>query len=113
MPRPMSGSRLAPKTMKIIARITSSSGSPRLPMVRLLVRLARRRTSGIVPSIIAGLLVFAPAATLYGQFTTKVSLVEVYATVTDANGRLVTGLTASDFRVSEDGRPQTVTTFAF
>jgi VWFA-related protein len=38
--------------------------------------------------------------------------VEVYATVTDANGQPVTGLEAGDFQVSEDGRPQTITAFA-
>jgi Ca-activated chloride channel family protein len=42
-----------------------------------------------------------------------VTLVEVYATVTDSSGRPVTGLTAADFRVTEDGRPQAITTFAF
>jgi Ca-activated chloride channel family protein len=40
-----------------------------------------------------------------------VNLVEVYATVTDRQGGPVTGLTAADFRVSEDGSPQTITTF--
>lgn len=40
------------------------------------------------------------------------SLVEVYATVTDPRGQLVEGLTAADFRVSEDGVPQTITAFA-
>ena len=46
------------------------------------------------------------------QFASGVNLVEVYATVTDPNGQVVTGLTADDFQVSEDGRPQTITTFA-
>jgi Ca-activated chloride channel family protein len=36
----------------------------------------------------------------------------VYATVTDREGSLVTGLRASDFAVSEDGVPQQITTFA-
>ena len=39
-------------------------------------------------------------------------LVEVYASVTDASGEPVTGLTQADFVVSEDGRPQEITTFA-
>jgi Ca-activated chloride channel homolog len=47
-----------------------------------------------------------------GQFTSGVDLVEVYATVTDADGRVVTGLEAADFRVSEDGRPQMITAFS-
>jgi Ca-activated chloride channel family protein len=46
------------------------------------------------------------------QFSSRVQLVEVYATVTDANGQPVTGLRQSDFEVFEDGRRQEVTTFA-
>ena len=46
-------------------------------------------------------------------FTSGVQLVEVYATVTDAKGELVTGLRQSDFEVLEDGVSQEVTTFAF
>jgi Ca-activated chloride channel homolog len=36
----------------------------------------------------------------------------VYASVTDAAGEPVTGLTQADFIVAEDGRPQEITTFA-
>ncbi len=39
-------------------------------------------------------------------------LVEVYASVTDAAGEPITGLTRADFAVIEDGEPQDVTTFA-
>jgi Ca-activated chloride channel family protein len=46
------------------------------------------------------------------QFTTGVNLVEVYATVTDREGRAIEGLSAGDFLVSEDGVPQAITTFA-
>lgn len=48
----------------------------------------------------------------YGQFTGGVDLVEVYATVTGADGRPLAGLTAADFRVAEDGSSQTVSAFA-
>jgi Ca-activated chloride channel homolog len=51
------------------------------------------------------------AALAYGQFTSGVNLVEVYATVTDAAGAPVTGLTAADFHVSEDGAPQAIAAF--
>ena len=56
------------------------------------------------------LVAFEPAA--YGQFTSGVNLVEVYATVTDRQGEPVTGLTADDFRVAEDGFSQRITAFA-
>jgi len=46
------------------------------------------------------------------RFSGGVQLVEVYATVTDAEGEPVTGLTRGDFEVYEDGRRQDVTTFA-
>ena len=46
------------------------------------------------------------------QFSSSVQLVEVYATVTDANGELVTGLRQSDFELYEDGVPQEVSAFA-
>jgi Ca-activated chloride channel family protein len=49
---------------------------------------------------------------LYAQFTSGVNLVEVYATVTDRQGEPVTGLTAADFSVSDDGTRQAITAFA-
>jgi Ca-activated chloride channel family protein len=52
------------------------------------------------------------ATLLAAQFSSGVSLVEVYATVTDRAGRPIPALTAGDFRVAEDGAPQVVTAFA-
>lgn len=52
------------------------------------------------------------ARPLAAQFTSRVSLVEVYATVTDSAGRLVTNLRQDDFTVEEDGVRQTVQAFA-
>lgn len=40
------------------------------------------------------------------------NVVEVYATVTDRDGQPVAGLTAADFQVAEDQRPQEITAFA-
>ena len=57
-----------------------------------------------------GLVVFA--APIAAQFASGVNLVEVYATVTDRMGEPVAGLTAADFRVAEDGTPQSITAFA-
>ncbi len=49
---------------------------------------------------------------LQAQFASGVNVVEVYATVTDASGQPVTGLTREDFVVRENGEPQQVTAFA-
>ncbi len=46
------------------------------------------------------------------QFSSRVQLVEVYASVTDAAGEPVKGLGQDDFVVTENGQPQAVTTFA-
>ena len=49
---------------------------------------------------------------LGAQFRSSVNAVEVYAAVVDRNGAPVTGLTRADFTLLEDGRPQTISTFA-
>ncbi len=46
------------------------------------------------------------------RFRTRVDLVNVTATVTDATGRFVSGLRREDFLVYEDGEPQQVTHFS-
>jgi Ca-activated chloride channel family protein len=45
------------------------------------------------------------------QFTSGVNLVEVYASVTDAEGNPITGLTQSDFELRENGELQTIANF--
>src|SRR4051812_10341854 len=104
MPRPSPGSRFAPKMTMIIARMTSSSGRPRRPMVRLL-------EAAIVPLFLSATGAVGIARP-YAQFTSGVNLVEVYASVTDSTGEPVAGLRASDFKVLEDGVTQTISTFA-
>lgn len=49
---------------------------------------------------------------LFAQFSSGVQLIEVYATVTDASGEVVTGLRQSDFQVFENDRPQEISAFA-
>lgn len=44
-------------------------------------------------------------------FRSGVDLTSVNATVTDADGQLVSGLTADDFEIFEDGDPQPITQF--
>lgn len=45
------------------------------------------------------------------QFSSQVQLVEVYATVTDAKGEMLTGLRREDFEVYENNQLQDVSTF--
>jgi Ca-activated chloride channel family protein len=52
-----------------------------------------------------------PVAAGAPQFTSGVSAVEVYVSVTDGKGEPVTGLTEADFRVEEDGVPQVIRMF--
>ena len=49
---------------------------------------------------------------VFAQFSSGVQLIEVYATVTDAKGELVTGLGQSDFQVFENDHPQEISAFA-
>ena len=51
------------------------------------------------------------AATAQTRFRARLDLVQVTVSVTDAEGRLVTGLTKDDFQVWEDGVEQEVTQF--
>ncbi len=53
------------------------------------------------------------AAIACGQFRAGVSLVRVDAEVVDAGGHVVTGLTKDDFRVLDEGMPQTLVNFNF
>jgi Ca-activated chloride channel homolog len=64
-------------------------------------------------------LVVASAAVVPGQqdpippgFRTGANTVAVYATVTDARGRLVPDLTRDDFEIRDNGRPQPITLFS-
>ena len=75
----------------------------------------------IVPRMIRGIIAAAAIVFLgieaantgvFAQFSSGVQLIEVYATVTDANGQLVMGLRQSDFQVFENDRPQEISAFA-
>src|ERR671914_1892606 len=46
-------------------------------------------------------------------FKVSVNVVDVDVTVKDAAGNFVTGLTAEDFEVFEDGKPQAIQTFSY
>src|SRR6185436_2747715 len=119
MPRPMSGSRLAPKIRIMMNRMTSSSGIPRWGIMvapsgalsaHLITNCGRRRLYG--RAVLGAVLLALGARPAPAQFTSSVNVVEVYATVTDAKGGPVTGLAKEDFIVRENGEAQQVSTFA-
>src|SRR5689334_1131632 len=106
MPRPISGRRFAPKIMMMMIRMTTSSGKPRLPISRTPCSFRGELANSITviqgASYVAFLVVAVSLATgqlRAHQFTSGVNLVEVYATVTDAQGQPIRGLTQADFEV--------------
>jgi Ca-activated chloride channel family protein len=75
-------------------------------MRRLMVAAAVAFAGGAIP--IAAAQQEGPLA----QFSSQVQLVEVYATVTDDKGELVTGLRQNDFEVYENDQLQQISAFA-
>ena len=67
----------------------------------------QRRFVFVVASLVACLVASGAAQ----SFRTRIDIVQVTVTVTDATGRLITGLTKRDFEVFEDGVEQDVTQF--
>ena len=64
-------------------------------------------------TLAALLCLVVPASTQQPTFKVSVNVVDVDVTVKDAQGNFVTGLTADDFEVFEDGKPQTIQTFSY
>ena len=58
------------------------------------------------------IIAFAPLGIYPQDFTTDVRVVNLYATVRDAQGHTVPNLTKDDFTLEEDGRPQTIRYFS-
>ena len=75
-------------------------------MRRLMVAAAVALAGGAIP--IAAAQQEGPLA----QFSSQVQLVEVYATVTDNKGELVTGLRQNDFQAYENDQLQQISAFA-
>ena len=80
--------------------------------VRLNLITESRRPPIARAALIALALGLSAASPAGAQFSSGVNVVEVYATVTDARGAPVPGLTREDFVVRENGEAQPVTTFA-
>ncbi len=68
----------------------------------------------LVPASLAGVLLLAAGLSARQQptFRTGTRTVEIYATVTGQDGRLVPDLTRDDFEILDNGRPQPITVFA-
>jgi len=79
-------------------------------------RLSHSRSRLVALAIVSSLAaVAAPSAQQPAPpvFRAGTSLVTVDVVVRDASGAVVRGLTAADFTLLEDGRPQTIDTFTF
>jgi len=93
-----------PKPARRVVHPSSPTASRALPAVLALIVTAG--TCLVLPRPAA----FESQAV--AQFSSGVQVVEVYATVTDARGEPVTGLTGDAFEVLEDGQPQRISAFA-
>jgi VWFA-related protein len=80
----------------------------RLPSVTRHGRLGR----GVVSALVALTLGLAGSAAQEARFAVSTDVVEVYATVTRADGSVVSGLALADFEVLEDGVVQDVSVFS-
>ena len=71
--------------------------------------ISRRRLLGSAISVFAANRLLAQKDS---TFSTDVNLVNVFATVRDSKGRIVSNLTKDDFNLSEDGHPQAIRYFS-
>ena len=78
-------------------------------MRRFIVAVAVALAGSAVPSTVLG--ARAQQEGSLAQFSSQVQLVEVYATVTDDKGELVTGLRQKDFEVYENNQLQQISAF--
>ncbi|HEY0156065.1 MAG TPA: VWA domain-containing protein [Thermoanaerobaculia bacterium] len=73
---------------------------------------AGRRVSAVATLLLLALSAGAQTTPLTAGETIEVSIVNVDVFVTDREGNRVRGLTAADFEIREDGKPQPITNFA-
>jgi VWFA-related protein len=75
--------------------------------------MSRRRPAFVLlVSVFGAAAVLAQGTPSVPQFRSATHVVPVYATVTDAQGRLVSNLTRDDFQLFDNGSPQAITTFS-
>lgn len=70
------------------------------------------RSVAVALAITAALLTLVHASVQDAVFKAGVDVVDVAATVTDGNGRFISGLTKDDFTVYEDGKRQEIVSFS-
>ena len=63
-------------------------------------------------AVVTAVLALTTARTQEAVFKSGVELVDVAATVTDGDGRFISGLTKEDFVISEDGKSQEIVSFS-
>jgi len=74
--------------------------------------MSRRRPAVVLlASFLGAAALLAQGTPSVPQFRSATHVVPVYATVTDAQGRLVSNLTRDDFQLFDNGSPQAITTF--
>jgi len=71
------------------------------------------RTLRVALSLVVAGAIAVQAQDTRPTFQTSVNFVDVDVTVMDESGQFVTGLTADDFEVFEDGKPQRIQTFSY
>ena len=73
------------------------------------------RLAALVVVVVAAIVVTAPAPTAQQRsvFKSGRDVISVDVVVRDKSGSVVRGLTAADFEIREDGRPQDVVSFSF
>src|SRR5687767_8538650 len=91
-------------------RATTGSSVPRRLRVSTLALMLALAAGAIAPSAQQQQ---QPPDTPRFESSAGVTIVSVDVVVRDAAGNVVRGLTAKDFVVSEDGKPQTIATFSF
>ena len=101
-------------------RAEELTGNPDLALGGIILRMKRQLLCGLIAASVGSVVLAqqAPApSTETGQppltFRVEANFVEVDAFVSDATGKPVTDLRASDFQVLEDGKPQMVSAFSF
>ena len=77
-----------------------------------LTTMVRCRLAAGLAATAMALAVAAPGEAQRPTFTSRIDLVHVGVTVADRSGSLITDLTADDFEVLEDGRPQELRYFS-